>query len=987
MTDLAGSVVGRERELEVVEQLLDGACAGEARILCVAGEPGIGKTRLLAEVAARAGQRGCLVLEGGTAEFEGELPFGVLVDALEEHLESLAPSAYQRLATEDLGELAGVFPALRSLDPKSDQPTTAAERFRAHRAVCALLEHLAVSRPLLLGLDDLHWADGASLELVSHLLRRRPRAALLVAVAFRRGQVDRALESTIQRGLRETDAWIDLGPLPRAEAQTLVAGAGPADYGSLYEASGGNPFYLLELARMGMQGERPWTAGDVAGVPDAVALATVGELEALSPRARRLAQVAAVAGDPFELDLALATAEMSEADVLDGLDELLDSDMVRSTSVPRRFRFRHPLVRRAVYEACPPGSRIATHHRSARALEARRAPASARAHHVEHSARHGDMAAVSVLRDAGRSASTRAPESAARWFAAALSLLPERDRDPERLELLTQLAASQAATGRLEESRDSLLESIDLTAGGNTTTRVQLVGAVAGIEQMLGHHEKARARLTAALAELSDTSSTEAVELMLHLASGDFYRMDYDGMRRWGTRALGVAESLGPSHTAASLAVLAVAAALDGPIGEAEARRAQAAVLVDALNDEQLVDRLDAVATLSAADLYLHRYESAAGHARRGLAIARTAGRGELVPFLVPVLVTVLHTNGQIGEAAELLGEAVDAARLSRNAEALGWNLLSQAYVAVAAGDLDLALSAAQESVEATRALDDRLVHTYARWAFASALLESGDSRAAIDVLLTTAGGEELPRIPLGWRPHYFELMTRSWLGHERLAEGRVAAGWAAASAQQVGLEAGTAVAGRAAAAVALAAGDGGTAAELALAAAGAFDAIGARVDGARARTLAGRALMATGEREAAAAELERAARALDSYGARRYCDEAEHELRRLGRRFGRRTRASRPDGQGVETLTQRELEVAQLVVERRTNPEIAHALVLSEKTIETHLRNIFRKLGVSSRFDVARAVESAVPGSAPPSPHRGRSHRSISPPAKPPGP
>ena len=187
MTDLARSVVGRERELEVVERLLDEACAGEVRILCVAGEPGIGKTRLLAELAGRAGQCRCLVLQGGTAEFQGELPFGVLVDALDEYLESLAPSAYQRLATDDLGELAGVFPALRSLDPKSDHPSTAAERFRAHRAVSTLLEQLAVDRPLLLVLDDLHWADGASLELVSHLLRRRPHAALLVAVAFRRG--------------------------------------------------------------------------------------------------------------------------------------------------------------------------------------------------------------------------------------------------------------------------------------------------------------------------------------------------------------------------------------------------------------------------------------------------------------------------------------------------------------------------------------------------------------------------------------------------------------------------------------------------------------------------------------------------------------------------------------------------------------------------------------------------------------------------------
>ena len=335
-----------------------------------------------------------------------------------------------------------------------------------------------------------------------------------------------------------------------------------------------------------------------------------------------------------------------------------------------------------------------------------------------------------------------------------------------------------------------------------------------------------------------------------------------------------------------ALAVLAVAAALDEPISEAEAHRAKAAVLVDALNDEPVAEQLDAVTTLSAADLYLHRYEDAAIHARRGLAIARAAGRGELVPFLVPLLVTVLHTNGQISEAADLLGEAVDSARLSRNAEALGWNLLSQAYVAVAAGDLDLALSAAQESVEVTRALDDRLVHTYARWAFASALLESGDSRAAIDVLLTAAGGEDLPRIPLAWRAHYLELVTRSWLGHGRLAEGREAAGLAAATAQQVGLEAGTAVAGRAAAAAALAAGDAATAAELALAAAGVCDAIGARVDGARARTLGGRALAAAGKREAAVAELESAARALDSFGARRYREEAQHELRRLGRRL-----------------------------------------------------------------------------------------------------
>lgn len=961
MTDMARPAVGRERELELVEQLLEGVLAGEVRFLFVAGEPGIGKTRLLADMAERAGRRGCLTLQGGAAEFERELPFGVVVDALDEYLESLDPRAYQRLAAEDLGELGGVFPALRSLDPGCTDPTTAAERFRAHRAVGALLEHLAASRPLVVALDDLHWADGATLELVSHLLRRRPHAAVLVVSTFRRGQADRALLSTIERGLRDTDRRIDLGPLPRSEAQNLVAGAGTAEYARLYEASGGNPFYLLELERMRRNGAPQWNPDEVVGVPEAVALATVGELEGLSADGRALAEAAAVGGDPFEFDLAVATADMIEDDALDALDELLESDLIRSTRVPRRFRFRHPLVRRAVYEACAPGSRIAAHRRSANALAARGAPATARAHHVEHSARHGDTAAVAVLREAGKAAAQRAPGSAARWFGAALSLLPEHDRDSERLALLMDLAAASAATGDFEASRDALLEGVELTPEGEATLRSQLIGACAGVEQVLGRHEEAHARLTTALAELSDTSCSEAVELMLHLAAGDFYRMDYQGMRDWGAEALAAAESLGPSMTAASLAVLAVATAFVGPIPEAEAYRSDAAALVDAMTDHQLTGRLEAVTTLSAADLYLHRYEEAAAHSKRGLAIARTAGRGELVPFLVPVLVTVLHTSGRVGEAEELLEEAVDAARLSGNAETLGWNLLSRAYVAVAAGDLELALSAAQESVDVTCHLDDRLVHTNAKWAFASALLEMGESERAIEVLATAGGGEDLPRIPLAWRAHYLELTTRSWLDFGRIAEGREAATRAAATAEQVGITAATVVADRAGAAVALAAGDSGTATDSALAAAVAADEIGAPIDGARARTLAGRALAAAGEPELAVTQLEGAVEVLMRCGARRYREEAEHELRKLGRRFGRKTRAPRPDGEGVETLTQRELEIAELVVARHTNPEIARALVLSEKTVETHMRNIFRKLQVSSRADVARTVEHAV--------------------------
>src|ERR1700755_105151 len=172
---MAQPLVGRDRELEVLGQLLEETCAHNSRFVFVTGEPGIGKTCLLLELIREAERRGCLALRGSAAEFERELPFGLVVDAFDEYLESLDPREFNRLSPEDLRELAGVSPPLSSLNPGSDQPTTAAERFRAHRAVRDLMERLAARQPLVVILDDLHWADGASLELTSYLVRHPPR--------------------------------------------------------------------------------------------------------------------------------------------------------------------------------------------------------------------------------------------------------------------------------------------------------------------------------------------------------------------------------------------------------------------------------------------------------------------------------------------------------------------------------------------------------------------------------------------------------------------------------------------------------------------------------------------------------------------------------------------------------------------------------------------------------------------------------------------
>jgi DNA-binding NarL/FixJ family response regulator len=137
------------------------------------------------------------------------------------------------------------------------------------------------------------------------------------------------------------------------------------------------------------------------------------------------------------------------------------------------------------------------------------------------------------------------------------------------------------------------------------------------------------------------------------------------------------------------------------------------------------------------------------------------------------------------------------------------------------------------------------------------------------------------------------------------------------------------------------------------------LESVGDSFDAARGRVVAGRALGRAGDNEGAAAELERAAAAFASFGSPRYQAEAEQELRKIGRRVYRRsTTGTAPDG--VDAMTERELQLARLVVDRKTNPQIAAELYLSPKTVEAHLRNIFRKVGVSSRVELARAVERA---------------------------
>jgi len=966
MTLGAGYLVGRTDELGSVEQLLDELDRGRAGAIQLAGEPGIGKTRLLRELAARAEARGHIVLWGSASELERDLPFSVFVDALDQYVAGLEPKQLAVLDDDAQKELGQVLPSLWALT-SGQEVAPQHERYRSHRAVRALLERLAKTRPLVLVLDDFHWADWASVELLGALLRRQPAAAVLTAVALRPRQTRERLAATLERAHRSGAVTrVDLGALTLDEARQLLGGRfDAARIAVLYQESGGNPFYLEQLARSPARTAQLTSAPEISltglDVPSAVAASLAEELTLLSAGGRRVLEGAAVAGDPFEPELGAAAAATSEAAAMQAVDELLELDLIRTTDVPRRFRFRHPLVRRAVYEATAGGWRLGAHERCAEALAARGAAPVARAHHVERSARQGDLAAVAVLREAGKAAARLAPESAARWFGGALRLLPDTASVRDRAELLLARAWALAAVGRFPDSHEAVLEAVALVPEQPSTFSTTIATACASIERFLGRYEHAHTRLVRALRVLPEPASVERVELLIELTLNEWYRSSYEAMRDWAAAALNAAKEVGDAALIATAAVmLAFADAMTGPTDTARSRRAEAAALVDELLDEELSLRPDAAGWLAIAEVYLDLYAEADAHASRALELARTTGQGDPLHRLYPVLPRVWYVRGKLAEAAELLDEAIEAGRLLGSPPALAGNLFNRSVVAVAAGDLDIALATAEESVALTHDLDEGFVTAWAAARLAGVLFETGQPDRAVEVLLGRAGGEEVTLIPGGWRAYCLELLTRCWLALDRPNEARRAADLAEVTAAAVRLPLATAWADRAVAAVALHSGETTLATERALASAETAHQVGAPIEAALSRTLAGRALAQAGQPDRALAELQRAAATFDACGAVRYRESTERELGRLGHRPHRRTRPGNPNGTGIDSLTERELQVARLVVDRKTNSEIAAELFLSQKTVETHLRNIFHKMDLTTRVALARAVEQA---------------------------
>ncbi len=966
MTDVRDSLVGRSTEVEAIDRALASVRGGAVTPLVIQGEPGIGKTRLLTELAARADSRGFTVLEGSASELEQDLPFWVFVDALDEHVAGLDPRLTASLPDVVQTELAYVLPSFPATSSGGGE-VVPDERYRAHRAVRELLAGLAATQSLVLVLDDVHWADAASIDLIAALIRTPPNAAVLLAMAVRPRQAPDRLAAAFERADRHGALTrLDVDGLPREAAGVLLGPAvGRERADRLYEEAGGNPFYLEQLARSqgSVVGDRSGLDGaalEAVGVPAAVIASLGEELALLSAGTRSVLHGASVAGDSFEPELAAAAAGVDVGDAMEAFDELLAAGLIKTTDVPRRFRFRHPLVRRAVYESAPGGWLLGAHERCAAELAARGAPAAARAHHVEYSARHGDLDAIAVLTEAGSAAMLRAPASAAGWFSAAVRLMPESATVDQRIALLLARARALAAEGRLVESHADLLGSIALAPADAVSLRVNLTATCAGVERLLGRHQEAHARLLAGLDELPDQSNGDAVTLMIELAIDSLFRAEPDAVCDWSGRALQASRELGERPlVAASTALLALGRAVAGAIPDAIVTYEQATALLAAMPDEELGARVDAAAYLASAATYLDRYDEAVAHAERALRLGRAAGH--LHPTLLPALGAAHSLRGRLGDAARVLDDGMEAARLAGITQGMAWMLRNRALLLTMTGDVEPALEMAEEALELTRRLDESVLSAWAAMVVARAAVMAGRGTRALEVLVPPDRADVLAAIPAAWRGIGFVALATAYAEAGRPDDAARTVAAAEAHAAALGLPLAAAWAHHAAAAVALLDGDYERAAEHALASAAAAEEIGVVVEAALARVLAGRALAAGGDEDAGVAQLEQAAAVFERAGAVRHRDAAEQHMRGLGRRVHRRSRpGSVQDGNGLAALTEREQEIARLVVDRRTNPEIAAELFLSPKTVETHLRNIFRKVSVTSRVELARAIERA---------------------------
>ena len=446
--------VGRERELFALTEALDDAVAGRGRVVLVAGEPGIGKSRLTDELLGRARSRGAVVLVGRCWEAGGAPAYWPWVQALRE-----------QAGATDAQTLREVLPELQALDAEG-------ARFRLFEAVSTFLRRAAQERPLVLVLDDLHAADEPSLLLLRFIARQIGAARLLVVGAYR--DVDPVLRDPLAAAvaeiLRERHARrIALPGLGEGDVARYVgrsAGIDPAPglVRAIHEETEGNPLFVVELVRLLEAEGSIEAAGAPVRIPPTAGAVIGQRVGRLGEPCRAALAAAAVLGREFALDVLAQLSGLGRAALLDVLDEaVVERVLIDVPGTPGRLRFGHALIRDALYEDLTAARRLRLHEQAGEAIEAVHA-ADAEPYLAElaqhfHVAAVDDRAIAYARRAGDRAAEHLAYEEAARLYELALA----HATDPLlRCELLLAVGDARARAGDTSASKPAFREAADL---------------------------------------------------------------------------------------------------------------------------------------------------------------------------------------------------------------------------------------------------------------------------------------------------------------------------------------------------------------------------------------------------------------------------------------------------------------------------------------------------------------------------------------------
>ncbi|WP_103566283.1 helix-turn-helix transcriptional regulator [Actinomadura rubteroloni] len=932
----------RRSESRLMSAALDGLGGSRAQVVELVGDPGMGKTWLLNETAREAAARGIRVMHDRYTESRRNALLRTLAMALcPEGAPDLVDSL-PRGTRDRLIELMG-SPWVWG------DPGQHADRHMLYQTMRILLSACS-SDGLVVLLDDAHWADGGSVEMVEQLVHRPLAAPLLMVVAQRPRQASARLRGALAHGVEiGTVRRVELAPLSAEQsAEVLGASAADAALRELHNESRGIPLYLRALA-----GER-----ERGRVPEQQATLILDEIGHLDACEFRVISAAAVLGDESDLDTLTAVADIGLEGTRTALGGLTRRDLLRPVGDSSYFTFRHPLVRRLVYDRTERSWHAAAHRRAAGFLAGRGASATQLAVHVERCVSGPDPADLDVLCRAADDALMSDPETAIRLLRTALRFQGEGRARPATM---LRLAEALGVAGRLRESRDLLDETLRLIpADDDHDVRVRTTAFYTLVVCLLGDYAKARSLLEGELTKLpADVPPRETTALIIaHGAIGAV-----DGVAPTCDQVK-LARRLAALHEdrVAEVGALALGALCDAFQDDAEGAAhyaAAAAALTDRLSDADLAAHPEYLGILGWAEALIGRAEDARRHLRRGTTIARTRCHVHLLPVLLVGEAALRMNGGRPGEARRLAAEAREVAERVNADHVRGMALVLESLAAAWTGR---AAEAVELGEEAERVLHERRFHwsAAAPVALAVAARLSGDPRRCM-MLLLDAGGGGLHALPRGLRASALETLTAAALDIRRTGAAPVPAALTGEWAEQARDVADAADAacrpgprGHALAALAHARradGDPGGALELYREAVRLFAAAGATHAQALAVTAEAACLAALGRR----AEAEGAVLLAAELARRSGAAAVQDQLRRLDL-DGVPAGAPVPEDR-LAVLTVREREIAERAGLGRKTREIAEELSLSPRTVDVHLTRIYRKLHITSRAALARMM------------------------------